>query len=98
LPLLFSHIYCNYSAGFFIAPDLIPVWLRWLQYVMPLTFAVKIGVENEFSNCGTVPCQNVLINTNVDSDDVWWYWLALVGIFVVLRLGALYVLRKKAFM
>ena len=89
------------SAGFFIAPDLIPVWLRWLQYVMPLTFAVKIGLANEFSrDCGSdlsnILCQSVLNNTDVDPDDVWWYWLALAGIFGVLRLFALIVLRRKA--
>jgi len=84
-------------AGFFIAPDLIPVWLRWLQWVMPLTFAVKIGIANEFNRDNEV-CQNLLSNTNVDPDDVWWYWLALVGIFIVLRLSALFLLRKKAIM
>jgi len=84
-------------AGFFIAPDLIPVWLRWLQWAMPLTFAVKIGIANEFNRDNEI-CQNLLRSTNVDPDDTWWYWLALVGIFIVLRLSALFLLRKKAMM
>ena len=77
------------------------MWLRWLQYVMPLSFAVKIGLANEFNRyCGSdlanLHCQSVLNNTNVNPDDVWWYWLVLMGIFCVLRLGALIVLRSKA--
>ena len=88
-------------AGFFIAPDLIVVWLRWLQYVMPLTYAVQLGLEEEFNrDCGSeaadIGCQNILRNTNVKPDEVWFYWLALLSIFVILRLGALVLLRRKA--
>jgi len=86
---------------FFIAPDLIPVWLRWLQWVMPLTYSVKLSVSYEFNrDCGDYQenCNSVLKIANVDPDDVWWYWLALAGIFVVLRLGALALLKRKAAM
>lgn len=88
-------------AGFFVAPDLIPAWLRWLQYVFPLTYGVKLALIHEFDrDCGSVEanmgCQAVLENTNTFPDDAWWYWLALAGIFVVLRLGALVLLRRKA--
>lgn len=77
------------------------MWLRWLQYVVPLTYSVKIGVAYEFElPCGSdiadINCENVISNTDVNTDDVWWYWLALVAIFVVLRLAALVSLVKKA--
>jgi ABC-type multidrug transport system permease subunit len=37
-------------SGFFVPPDLIPVWLRWLQYIFPLTYAVKLVMVAEFDN------------------------------------------------
>lgn len=90
-------------AGFFISPDHIMVWLRWIQYVMPLTYAVNLVLAAEFDrDCGSVDgntnCDNVLRNADVDPDNVWWYWLVLVAIFGGLRLLALYLLRRKATM
>jgi ABC-type multidrug transport system permease subunit len=85
-------------SGFFIATELIPVWLRWLTYLMPFNFAVKIYLEQEFADCArtTLACQDLLNSLSIDSDDVWWYWLALLGLFVVLRSSAFMLLRRKA--
>lgn len=87
-------------AGFFIPPDLIPVWLRWLSYIFPLTYAVKIVVIAEFDgNCQGDPvnfCDQVMENINANPEDTWWYWLILLGQFVFFRLLALFILRRKA--
>lgn len=87
-------------AGFFVNPDLIPAWLRWLQYVFPLTYAVRLHLEKEFADCGSeraqMNCDTLLMNVGVNSDDVWWYWLVLILLFVFLRLAALVALRRKA--
>jgi ABC-type multidrug transport system permease subunit len=88
-------------AGFFVAPDLIPSWLRWLQYIFPLTYSVRIGVVEEFGNgCGSDEadknCMNLLHSLEADPDDSWWYWLAMMLLFVFFRVLALVVLRKKA--
>ena len=87
-------------AGFFVRPELIPVWLRWLMYVFPLTYAVRLHMNQEFGDCAPgmarQNCEALLSNSLVDPDDVWWYWIALVSLFVVLRLGALVALRNKA--
>jgi ABC-type multidrug transport system ATPase subunit/ABC-type multidrug transport system permease subunit len=48
LPLLFMPQIL--FSGFFIPPDLIPVWLRWLQYIFPLTYAVRLVMVAEFDN------------------------------------------------
>ena len=87
-------------AGFFVRPELIPVWLRWLMYVFPLTYAVRLHMYQEFGNCdeglAQQNCEMLLMNNNIDGNDVWWYWIALVSLFVVLRLAALVALSKKA--
>mmetsp|Transcript_7178 Transcript_7178/g.11911 ORF Transcript_7178/g.11911 Transcript_7178/m.11911 type:complete len:351 (-) Transcript_7178:307-1359(-) len=87
-------------AGFFVQPELIPVWLRWLMYVFPLTYATRLHLDQEFSDCAPgqaeANCETLLENVEVNSDDVWWYWLMLLLLFVVLRLGALFALWKKA--
>jgi hypothetical protein len=65
---------------------------------MPFNFAVKIYLEQEFADCArtTLACQDLLNSLSIDSDDVWWYWLALLGLFVVLRSSAFMLLRRKA--
>jgi ABC-2 type transporter len=88
-------------AGFFIATGLIPAWLRWLTYVFPLTYSIRIGLVHEFgrdcgSSFGDYVCKKILENVNAKPKDEWIYWLAIAAIFVVLRLGGLLVLRQKA--
>lgn len=77
LPLLF--VPQMLFAGFFVAPDLIPVWLRWARYLCSLTYSVRIGLVEEFgdrSDCtmadGESPCMNLLESVEADSDDTWW--------------------------
>jgi len=88
-------------SGFFIPPELIPIWLRWLNYVFPLVYAVKIAIVAQFDSgvCdGLKPnfCEQVMQNTNANPDDTWWYWIVLIGQFVFFRSAALLVLRLKA--
>jgi len=89
-------------SGFFIPPELIPVWLRWLNWVFPLVYAVKIVVVAQFYTSGVcdgiVPnnCERILNHVDANPDDTWWYWLVLVGQFIFFRLVALVALRKKA--
>jgi hypothetical protein len=68
---------------------------------MPLSYAVNLVMDYEFNqDCGSeqanTNCQNILDIAGSDSDDIWWYWLALVAIFVVLRSVALVCLKRKA--
>lgn len=98
LPMLF--VPQMLFAGFFVATDLIPSWLRWAQYLCSLTYAVRLMMIEEFSDCepgqATENCNNLLDNAHAEDDDSWWYWLVLLALFVVARLGALTLLRKKA--
>jgi ABC-type multidrug transport system permease subunit len=99
LPILF--VPQMLFAGFFVVPELIPVWLRWARYLCSLTFAIRILLVEEFGNgCGggkaDENCQKTLDFVGADPDETWWNWVALVALFVVCRLLALIVLRKKA--
>jgi ABC-type multidrug transport system permease subunit len=89
-----------YFSGLFIAIELIPSWVSWAQYLCSLTYASRLGFAYEFSNCESgaaeANCKAVLEANNVSGDDTWWYWLALLGLFVMFRLGGIYVLRSKA--
>jgi ABC-type multidrug transport system permease subunit len=90
-----------YFSGLFIAIDLIPGWVAWSQYLCSLTYAARLGFAYEFGNCdsselASANCEAVLEANNVQTDGVWWYWLALMGLFTAFRLGGIYVLRSKA--
>ena len=99
LPLLF--VPQMLFAGFFVAPELIPDWLAWAQYLCSLTYGVRIISIAEFDDCGgglqgQQNCDRMLENIGANEDESWWYWLVLVLIFVVARIGALFVLKRKA--
>ena len=89
-----------YFSGLFIAIELIPSWVSWAQYLCSLTYASRLGFAYEFGDCeagaAESNCDSVLEANNVSLDDTWWYWLALMGLFVMFRLGGIYVLWSKA--
>lgn len=87
--------------GFFVSPELIPVWLRWVQYICPMTYATRILLVAEFHECSDnflekIFCNTLLENTGADPDEVLWYWCILLGQFVVFRVIALAILQKSA--
>jgi ABC-type multidrug transport system permease subunit len=86
-------------AGFFVTPSLIPVWIRWVQFLAPLTYCIRILLVAEFDDCspdGDRNCQLLLQRIEADPEEVWWYWLVLLGQFVAYRLLALWLLRANA--
>ena len=92
LPILF--VPQMLFAGFFVTPDLIPVWLRWAQYLCALTYAIRIALVEEFPE--DTGADNLLETIKANRDDTWWYWLVLAGLFCAFRVMALIVLRRKA--
>lgn len=89
-------------SGFFVPPELMPDWLAWVRYVCPLTYAVRIILDNEFGDgrcdgdSGPNHCEQILDNVGVDPDEIWWYWTVLLGMFVVFRFLALINLKRKS--
>eukprot|EP00522_Entomoneis_paludosa_P007565 CAMPEP_0172460734 /NCGR_PEP_ID=MMETSP1065-20121228/38041_1 /TAXON_ID=265537 /ORGANISM="Amphiprora paludosa, Strain CCMP125" /LENGTH=602 /DNA_ID=CAMNT_0013215855 /DNA_START=104 /DNA_END=1909 /DNA_ORIENTATION=+ len=67
-------------AGFFVRPELIPVWLRWIRYIFALTYTVRILLIQEFDgSCEDTPngknaCQQLLDDVEADPDEMLWYW------------------------
>jgi ABC-type multidrug transport system permease subunit len=89
-----------YFSGLFISIELIPKWVAWGQYLCSLTYASRLGFAYEFSNCepgkAATNCESVLSANNVDVEATWWYWLALLGLFIIFRVGGVVLLRYKA--
>lgn len=83
-------------AGFFVSTDAIPAFLRWAQYLCSLVYAVRLSLDAEFGDCEAPSCIALIESNEVNSENTWWYWLALWGIFVGFRTTAVLVLRKKA--
>lgn len=94
--------FCALNAGFFVAPDLIPSWLRWARYLCTLTYAVRIYLVQEFHDCAPEDtetndkCNNLIEEVDADPDETWWNWLVLVGLFCFFRVMALVILQRKA--
>lgn len=98
LPILF--VPQMLFAGFFVIPELIPVWLRWARYLCSLTYAIRILLVEEFGggNCGEADdmCTTLIENVGADPDETWWNWVVLIALFAGFRILALMILRRKA--
>jgi len=102
LPILF--VPQMLFAGFFIGIELIPSFLRWARFLCSLTFALRLELYYEFNDCANgsqgedaaMGCQRLLDNVQVVEDEVWWYWIVLVVLFLGFRLMALFILKQRA--
>ena len=84
-------------SGFFVSPDSIPVYLRWVQYVVPLGYGLRIILLEEFEFCKDEPnCVQLIDSVDASYDDEWFYWLILGVMFVVFRFVALMILQRSA--
>ena len=90
-------------AGFFIRIELIPVFLRWAQYLCSLKYAMNLLVLLEFDptneNCDgdtRSSCENALDNNDIYKNRWWVYVVVLAILFLSFRIMSGYVLVKKA--
>jgi len=82
-------------AGIFIPIGLVPVWLRWLQYICALKYAINLGCVVEFDYSPVFKAE-LKQTQNIDPDQAWLYALILACIFVGFRFLAMLNLRRKA--
>eukprot|EP00927_Polykrikos_kofoidii_P027605 TRINITY_DN2421_c0_g3_i1.p1 TRINITY_DN2421_c0_g3~~TRINITY_DN2421_c0_g3_i1.p1 ORF type:complete len:627 (+),score=83.85 TRINITY_DN2421_c0_g3_i1:62-1882(+) len=81
-------------AGFFIKMELIPVFMRWLQYVCSLKWGMNIMLHNELND---VQGASIFLDQNeIVADDLWISYLVLAGITIVCRIMAVIALTKTS--
>ena len=83
-------------SGFFIQVNLIPVFLRWAQYLCSLTYAIRLASLYEFGDCQTMECQDLLNNNGVYQMESYWYWMILLAIAAIFRATSVILLKNKA--
>jgi len=88
-------------SGFFVAPENIPVFLRWIRWLAVLSYSLRVMVIIEFENCSENPielaqCELMMEQVDADPEDKWWYWLGVLGLFIGFRVGALFILARHA--
>mmetsp|Transcript_61421 Transcript_61421/g.129589 ORF Transcript_61421/g.129589 Transcript_61421/m.129589 type:complete len:101 (-) Transcript_61421:485-787(-) len=81
-------------AGFFIKMDLIPAFVRWLQYICPLKWGMNLLLLIEFNDVQGGP--EMLEANDINEDDWWIYLLVLLVIFVGFRILGMIALSRKA--
>mmetsp|Transcript_3119 Transcript_3119/g.4381 ORF Transcript_3119/g.4381 Transcript_3119/m.4381 type:complete len:494 (+) Transcript_3119:544-2025(+) len=91
--------------GFFIRTNLIPVWLRWVQYICGMKYGMNLVFMNEFrvssDSCSATPgalkhCSDLLSSNSVDTEIFYVYIIVLVVLFAGFRIAAGFVLVQKA--
>ena len=91
-------------AGFFIRTQFIPPFLRWIQYLCSLKYAVSLILIAEFfptnSNCQgeaqSVACDRVLRRNGLAVDDAPFHVAVLLALFLLFRIVAGLVLVRRA--
>jgi len=91
--------------GFFIRTSLIPVFLRWAQYLCSLKYAINLIILTEFNlsndSCNTSDaahqnCKNLMDTNNIKSGDFYIYIIILFALFLAFRILAGMILTQKA--
>jgi len=92
-------------SGFFVRTSMIPLFMRWAQYLCALKYSLNLILLTEFSatnsNCEASDeakqnCATVLRTNDVHHTDWWFYLIMLLLIFSIFRLIAGLILVQKA--
>jgi len=90
-------------AGFFIATQNIPVWLRWAEWITTLKYTLNLLLLIEFTghSCNDSPqastnCESILTRNNISSSDIGLYIGIIAAIFVGLRIVGALLLKQRA--
>lgn len=80
--------------GIFVPISLVPAWLRWVQYLASLKYAINLACIVEFGHSELG--EAVLNQQDIHKDKAWLYVLILASIFFGFRILAMINLRRKA--
>eukprot|EP00927_Polykrikos_kofoidii_P027600 TRINITY_DN2421_c0_g1_i1.p1 TRINITY_DN2421_c0_g1~~TRINITY_DN2421_c0_g1_i1.p1 ORF type:complete len:626 (+),score=103.86 TRINITY_DN2421_c0_g1_i1:58-1878(+) len=81
-------------AGFFIKMELIPVFMRWIQYICCLKWGMNIILHNEFGDDDQAT--RILDSNDIVEENLWISYLILVCIMIFCRILAVIALSKKS--
>ncbi|KAI9340034.1 P-loop containing nucleoside triphosphate hydrolase protein [Zopfochytrium polystomum] len=79
-------------AGFFVNLSLVPIWLRWLQFVSPMKYGFQAAVRSQFEN---TPDGDVIIGQVISDALSVKACCGLLVAMMVLALGAAYILLSR---
>ncbi len=90
--------------GFFIRTSQIPEFLRWVQYLVSMKYAINLVYLSEFdlslSSChdgmARVNCQSLIERNDIQPDQFYVYIILLVILFIGFRILGGVVLLQKA--
>mmetsp|Transcript_82140 Transcript_82140/g.183223 ORF Transcript_82140/g.183223 Transcript_82140/m.183223 type:complete len:128 (-) Transcript_82140:64-447(-) len=87
-------------SGLFLKSSQLPPYLRWIQYVCALKYAINLLCICEFAGLSAPSAPDVgtefLKSQDIDQDMWWLYVLVLFGIFAGFRVLALTSLKRKS--
>ena len=88
-------------SGFLIPSSNIPVWMRWLQWIVPLKYSVNLGLLADFHHSAVPDDRQDQVNDTLFRDeiakDAWWqYLIILLCMFFFVRCVTLVVLSFRA--
>eukprot|EP00977_Amphora_coffeiformis_P000743 scaffold162_cov176-Amphora_coffeaeformis.AAC.3 len=85
-----------YFSGVFIPINSVHRGVRWIQWICTLTYASRLSLVYEFGDCDSDLCSDFAEQNNINANESWWYWLALLALFFLFRAVALYTVRSRA--
>ncbi len=91
-------------AGFFVRTEQIPVYLRWIQWICSLKYAMNLWLINEFgeaTRASWTPEQQMgarlILERNSVEPELWYvYMVVLLGLVAAFRTLAIFALARRA--
>jgi energy-coupling factor transporter ATP-binding protein EcfA2/ABC-type multidrug transport system permease subunit len=84
--------------GFYIRTSLIPVYIRWIQYLCPLKYGVNLAFLNEYhsvTGAGAIRNWSLMLSKNAIEPSDWWvYVLIMLGIYCGCKVVSSYALSR----
>jgi ABC-2 type transporter len=81
-------------AGLWIRINMIPVWMRWIQWCIPFKYAMGILYYAEFD--GLDGGTEVMETNDFYADKLWFYYMMIVFMIFIFRGICLAILKKSA--
>mmetsp|Transcript_15971 Transcript_15971/g.22824 ORF Transcript_15971/g.22824 Transcript_15971/m.22824 type:complete len:147 (+) Transcript_15971:104-544(+) len=88
--------------GLFVPVSYLPIWCRWLSYLMFSRYASSLSSFYLFGDCARSdpseqnPCVQYLRAYQISDDNKGLYWLGFLGLFIVTKVTATVIFAKKA--